>query len=597
MSNSLVRLVAARPYRPDVDGLRAIAVAAVIAFHFGWLRNGYLGVDVFFVVSGYLITGLVLAEMNQGRFSITDFYLRRIRRIVPLALLVTLVALLTGVLVMLPDDLKNLASSAVATNLFANNLLQIATAGDYWDLVNEYKPLMHTWSLGVEEQFYLTYPFLLLLLGRRPRLLMAALILLAGASVALHLWGWAPAAQRFYSLPYRLYELAIGGLVAAALNKRLVDHPWSPLALGLLILLLGSSVKMLPRSLLVPLTVTCTALVIASANERRRWSAMLENRILVGIGLISFGLYMWHQVVLAFARYFVFPELHLPQLLLVLALTIALSVLSYYLVERPFRDRRRVKTGQLLAASAAAFVIASGLGLYLYLHGGVIRDVPELDISVATESMRLNDDLRRSASWRPYNERVLNYDAGFKGDGRIRVLVAGKSFARDWANVLLESPYGSRIDLSFSPNLASRPEFQARLRAADVVFLENHTRSEVQALGIEAKELWIVSPKSFGETIGIFYNYRGADYYDQRAPVKPAFLERNELLRQQWNGHYLDYFSKVIDGRRTVPVFTPARKFISPDGLHLTERGAQYFAGLFAADLARILDRQSPAAQ
>lgn len=594
----MMSLVAARSYRPDVDGLRAIAVGAVIAFHFGWLRNGYLGVDVFFVISGYLITGLVLAEMGQDRFSIVDFYLRRIRRIVPLALLITLVALLVGVRVMLPDDLKNLASSVVATNLFANNVLQVMTAGDYWDLVNEYKPLVHTWSLGVEEQFYLTYPFLLLLLGRRRRLLIAALLILAGVSVASHIWGLAPPDQRFYSFPYRFYELAIGGCVAATLDKRVIDHPWSPLAIGLLMLLLGSSAKVLPRNLLVPLTVACTALVIASANERHRLSVMLENRYLVGIGLISFSLYMWHQVILAFARYFVYPELRLPQLLMVLALTMALSVLSYRLVERPFRDRRRVGTRRLLSAVAAAFVIANGLGLYLYLRGGVISDVPEFDVTTTTVARRVHNTWRRDATtWRAYSERIYDYDADFKGDGRIKVMVAGKSYARDWANVLMESPYASQIDLSFSPSLANRPGFQARLRAADVVFLENQSRSDIQRLGIEARELWIVGPKNFGASNGIFYNYRGDDYYGQRTPPVPGFLERNELLRQQWTGRYLDYFAKVIDERGTVPVFTPSKKFISPDGLHLAQPGAQYLAGLFAADLAPILTRPSLAAR
>jgi peptidoglycan/LPS O-acetylase OafA/YrhL len=591
-------LVAARSYRPDVDGLRAIAVAAVIAFHFGWLRNGYLGVDVFFVISGYLITGLVLAEMGQDRFSIVDFYLRRIRRILPLALLVTLVALLVGMSVMLPDDLKHLASSVVATNLFANNVLQVMTAGDYWDRVNDYKPLMHTWSLGIEEQFYLAYPFLLLLLGRRRRLLIGGLLILVGASVAFHVWGTAPRDARFYSFAYRFYELAFGGCVAAALDRRVVDHRWSPLAIGLLLLLLGSSPKMFPRTLLVPLTVASTALVIASANERNRVSAMLEHRYLVGIGLISFSLYMWHQVVLAFARYFVFAELHLPQLLLVLTLTTALSVLSYRLVERPFRDRGRVSTQRVLAAVAVVFVVATGLGLYLYLRSGVIRDVPEFDLAATNVSLRTDKGWRRSAiTWRAYNERVNSYDTDFKGDGRIKVMVVGKSFARDWANVLLESPYANQIDLSFSSRLENPPEFQARLRAADVVFLENQSRTELQQLGIDAGDVWIVGPKCFGSSNGIFYNYRGDDYFGQRAPPLREYRERNELLRQQWRGRYLDYFAKVIDERGTVPVFTPSKKFISPDGFHLTPRGAQYFAELFAADLAAILSRPALAAR
>jgi hypothetical protein len=498
---------------------------------------------------------------------------------------------------MLPDDLKNLASSAVATNLFANNVLQILTAGDYWDLVNDYKPLTHTWSLGIEEQFYLTYPFVLLLLGRRRRLLMAALLILAGVSLGFHVWGQAPPDRRFYSFPYRFYELAIGGCVAAALDKRVIAHRWTPVAIVLLLVLFASSAKMLPRAALVPLTVACTALVVASANERNRWSALLEHRYLVGIGLISFSLYMWHHLILAFARYAVFPALHLTHLLLILGLTVVLSLASYRWVERPFRDRQRVSTPRLLAVVAAAFVVANGLGLSLYFRGGVTREVPEFDITTAAASPTTNGGWRRSAAWRPYNERIFRYDTGFAGDGRVKVLVAGKSFARDWANVLLESPYADQIDLSFSPKLANLPEVQARVRAADVVFVENQSREEIERLDIDVARLWILGPKYFGKNNGIFYNYRGADYHGQRAPLPPEYRERAALLRRQWGSRYLDYFAKVVDARETVPIFTPSKKFISPDGQHLTERGAQYFAELFAADLAPILTRPSLAAQ
>lgn len=144
----MINLMQGGTYRNDIDGLRAIAVLAVIVFHFGYLSNGFLGVDIFFVISGFLITGIIYKEINDNRFSIINFYLRRIRRIIPLALFVSLVALIIGIATMLPDDLENLAQSVIATNLFSNNVLQAITVKNYWDLVNEYKPLMHTWSLG-----------------------------------------------------------------------------------------------------------------------------------------------------------------------------------------------------------------------------------------------------------------------------------------------------------------------------------------------------------------------------------------------------------------------------------------------------------------
>ena len=155
-----------KKYRDDIDGLRAIAVIAVILFHIGYLKNGFLGVDIFFVISGYLITNILYTESVEHRFSIVNFYLRRIRRIIPLVLVFCSMSLFLGILVMLPDDLENLAQSIITTILFSNNILLCMTTGNYWEVINEFKPLMHTWSLGIEEQFYALYPFLFLLLKK-----------------------------------------------------------------------------------------------------------------------------------------------------------------------------------------------------------------------------------------------------------------------------------------------------------------------------------------------------------------------------------------------------------------------------------------------
>jgi len=149
-------------YRKDIDGIRAISVVAVILFHMGYFPLGYLGVDVFFVISGFLITSILYSDLIMNKLSIRRFYMRRIRRILPLVLVVNVVALLIGVFVMLPYDLDKLCQSVIATNLFGNNLLEYVSSGSYWSLRNEYRPLIHTWSLGIEEQFYLLYPLLFL---------------------------------------------------------------------------------------------------------------------------------------------------------------------------------------------------------------------------------------------------------------------------------------------------------------------------------------------------------------------------------------------------------------------------------------------------
>lgn len=151
-------MISSKGFRYDIQGLRAIAVIAVIIFHCGFLPNGYLGVDVFLVISGFLITKIIYADFLEDKYTVAVFYERRFRRIIPLVLLTVTVVLILGLLFMLPDDLENLSQSVIATNFFGNNVLQYLTVGDYWDVWNDYKPLLHTWSLGVEEQFYVIFP-------------------------------------------------------------------------------------------------------------------------------------------------------------------------------------------------------------------------------------------------------------------------------------------------------------------------------------------------------------------------------------------------------------------------------------------------------
>ena len=149
-----------KSYRTDIDGLRTIAIIPVILFHLGYMSNGYLGVDIFFVISGYLIKGIGFNELEENKFNILKFYERRLRRIIPLVLFTTTIAFLIGIIFMLPDDLENLCQSIFATNFSVNNILMYTTSADYWVVKNDYKPLMHTWSLGIEEQFYLFYPLI-----------------------------------------------------------------------------------------------------------------------------------------------------------------------------------------------------------------------------------------------------------------------------------------------------------------------------------------------------------------------------------------------------------------------------------------------------
>lgn len=567
-------------YRRDIDGLRAIAVLAVILFHFGYLPNGYLGVDIFFVISGYLITRIVFKEVAENRFSITQFYLRRIRRIMPLALFTTSVAFITGAFVMLPDDFENLSESVVATNCFANNILLLITTGNYWEVVNEYKPLMHTWSLGVEEQFYLFYPVIFWLLkGKRIRWILPLLSLLTATSLGLYLC-YSNEATSFYSIQFRFFELALGGLGAMTMENKTINVTLKAVSLAFVVVILAVPVDLPNRAKLLPIVMATLGVLLPGRGQQGIYTCILENRVMVGVGVISFSLYMWHQIVLAFTRYCVLETYNAAQAAALLCVMVLLSAASYFVVEQPFRDKRRVKTGVLLGSTGVLFLLSTGLALYSYSRSGVVRDVPELEIAKSNVQRNMHAK---------YNSRIYEFDQAFGDSDQIKVLVIGNSFARDWANILLESEFGNQIELSYSPDIRHCENAGQRLDQAKYVFFSTAEKAQVdlivQEYDVDPEKVWNVGTKNFGLNSGIFYNGRsGQSYCAQRTFVAKGVLESNESLQQQWRDRYIDLIGMVIDQRGTVPVFTPECKFISQDCRHLTHAGAVYFAKLLASN-------------
>jgi peptidoglycan/LPS O-acetylase OafA/YrhL len=582
----MISLKQGRPYRADIDGLRALAVMAVLGYHYGFLANGYLGVDVFFVISGYLITGIIYQEMSQGHFSLGKFYLRRIRRIIPLALLVTAVALAIGIFAMLPDDLENLADSVIATNFFSNNILQAITTKNYWDVVNEYKPLMHTWSLGVEEQYYLAYPLLLMLFGKsRKTWLMPILCILTMLSVILCFLPF-KSHHIFFYLPFRFYELSVGGIAAILLNKKLLKHSWSPVAAFGLLVVFCFDFPGGHGPVLNLLAVGLALAILVSANEDSPiMRAAFENPVVRFLGLSSYSIYMWHQVLLAYARYLYLPEIHAVQALILVGITIGLSAVTYYWVETPCRDKLRMKTVVLIPMLSLAFMLISGLAFYVYARAGVLRDVPELGITTA--------DARRGMH-AIYNDRIRSYNRDFVSTDKIRVLLVGHSFARDWANVLLESRFRDRIEISYHIGYNDIDVINEKSLKADIVFAINNIKGSLPKYDIPRENIYVTGNKRFGVNNGLIYNHHGDDYYGQRVKIEADVLRQNMNLKQTWDDHYLGYMEKLIDEQGTVPVFTPSGMFISQDYRHLTPAGAQYFAELFDADLQRIFGPYLP---
>ena len=381
-------------YRREIDGLRAVAVLPVILFHAGssWFAGGYVGVDVFFVISGYLITSLLIGEMQQGTFSLLRFYERRARRILPALLLVSIACVPLAWLLLSPGPMKAFCKSLVAVATFSSNILFWRQSG-YFDTANELKPLLHTWSLGVEEQYYLLVPLFIMLVWRFGRRRLTALLVLLGClSLALSQWGTlhTPTAA-FYLLPTRAWELFLGGLLALHRSdaERLADrssHPGQPLRrwadlLG--ILMIGWAVLVFDRhtpfpgvNALVP--TAGTALVILFAAPSTVTGRVLGHPILVGIGLISYSLYLWHLPLLAFARLSGGFAPGPAQVLLIGTLSFGLAYLSWRYIERPCRDPRRVSARAIFTLGAVGTALVGSLGLTGVLAAGFPDRFPEL---------------------------------------------------------------------------------------------------------------------------------------------------------------------------------------------------------------------------
>lgn len=312
-------------YRADIDGLRAIAVLGVILFHvnYRWLPGGFVGVDIFFVISGFLITGILAKEIESGTFSFARFYLRRVRRILPAFLTVLAATLVGGAVILLPQDFASLLASARYTLLFGANIYFARERG-YFDQAADELPLLHMWSLAVEEQFYFVWPVMLLaiwgvarLIRRVPRrvaILGATLVLLIlGFVVSEHLVRRTGSTQGYYSLASRFGELLVGAFAALTSRDTAKAHRGTMSVMAIVgLAMIAAAYVAIDRQTPYPgwralLPTVGTALVLYARTrpqEPPTWVArLLGNVCMVRVGLLSYSLYLWHWPVLAFARY------------------------------------------------------------------------------------------------------------------------------------------------------------------------------------------------------------------------------------------------------------------------------------------------------
>jgi len=366
---------AAPGYLPFIDGLRAVAVLGVICFHFNvaGVTGGYVGVDVFFVLSGFLITNLIEVRLQTRGFSFAQFYERRARRILPALLLTGFSSALVALALFVPHDLREFSTSLWGTAFFYSNVLFEQATGYFAAPVSSI-PLLHTWSLAVEEQFYLFFPPLLYAVhtalrnSPRARCLAVGILFAASLTLAVLLMRANPA-RAFYLLPPRSWELLAGGLIALLPRRLDLPRPSAELLSAVGALCIACSFVLYDRNTPFPGTAALlpclgTVLIIIANLDNRTWlGALLAHRRLVYIGVISYGLYLYHWPILTFTRYYLDHELNMAEKVAALIATSTLAVLSFHYVETPIRS------GAWPGSRPRVFAVAAGGLLLMGLFG------------------------------------------------------------------------------------------------------------------------------------------------------------------------------------------------------------------------------------
>jgi peptidoglycan/LPS O-acetylase OafA/YrhL len=354
-------------YRPDIDGLRAIAVLAVVLYHFDVFNSltkaGYIGVDIFFVISGYLITQILYSDLHSERW-LARFYLRRVRRIFPALLLVMFAVLIVASLVMLPYEFKKFGREVIGGSSFSSNIVYFLQSG-YFDQSSQQKPLLHLWSLGIEEQFYLFWPILIWSISKlRWNLLISLSMFTAGSFAYCQLLASNNQELSFYSPISRAWELGLGGLLAIYNHSKLRADQKYLANLGIVVLILSFFVVDNQNSwpnIYTILPVLGTILILSNSSSVSMTSRILSNRILVYIGRISYPLYLWHWPLYVFFYLFKGYGPNRSEKLFLFVVAFSLASLTYHYIEMPIRKSKALVFWARNLSIAMSVILVSGV--------------------------------------------------------------------------------------------------------------------------------------------------------------------------------------------------------------------------------------------
>lgn len=575
-------------FRYDINALRAIAVLGVLFFHSGieFVEGGFLGVDVFFVISGFLITSHIVKDFSSGTFSIAKFYDRRIRRILPALIATMLATTVASFFFMLPYDLKNFGQSLVASSFGANNVLLYLTSG-YWSLAAEFKPLYHTWSLGIEEQYYLIIPIVLTVFFSKGiyGYILSFLFLCS--------WFLSANAQNlefdFLSITNRFWELCAGSLLAIAYPKlRYKSDKLSLIGFALITISYVAPYAISKSQAFYSIVpVLGTILIISFSKTSGIVSSICRHKLINTIGLSSYSIYLLHQPLLAFLRLSHEGETSALLELSVSLVAIPLGFLMWKYIENVFRDKKRVKDKVFITLMTTSIVPILAIGALLHKTYGL-------------QNLSFNEKYSYGNNPQAYADKPYRLAKDkFESTNR-KMLIIGNSFARDFINAITEVDLVDGYEVIYLFDYYRDIDTSRQLSSdADIVFwvsssgmankvvgskaLKLKTEKMKQELESYAREYLFIGTKNYGYNNNFVKHLNWDDSLDYKVKINHSNILANEVQAAVLGNKYIDLLELTRDGNKT-RLFTDDQKFISFDTDHITKHGAKYIGNLLLQD-------------
>ena len=610
-------------YRKEIDGLRALAIIPIIFFHANLapFQGGYIGVDVFFVISGYLITNIIIDEIEQKKFSISNFHERRARRIMPALIVVTLTSSILSIFFMYPYQILDFANSIFFTSTLTSNFYFWQNTGGYFSgTFVEQMPLLHTWSIAVQEQFYIFFPLFFLLiwrLGYKIFFFSILLITLISFSISEFASTHNPRAN-FFLIVTRVWEILIGSMSSIYLlkirNKNYGSEIFSIIGISIIIIPFFIYDKNTPFPSIYTLLPTIgTLLIIIFCNNLTKVGKFLSYKPLVKIGLISYGIYLWHQPLLAFSKIYFDNSLSNFFSIIVCLISLIFAYITWRFIEIPFRNKNIINKKFFLIFVFFSFLFMIGYYSVAIKSKGFVKLWPLEDRNlVATHPLKSANYVREKFD--------THRDNIFLENGKKNLLIIGDSQAQDFTNLIYEAGYNFKLNIStrhifprcgnlfvdkeiilnlkkYNPENCNSEKYydlslKNLIKKADYIFLiSSWEYDEVKYIPLSIKNIkkitnskvYVVSRKSFPnlhwsthDLVKIGYKKRAS----LRMEVNKEHIKTHEYMKNYLDDLNFINLHDLLCKKNKCPIFDQKANLLSYDGSHFTKKGAKFMLNL-----------------